>query len=453
MLKTVVLITLVVISLSIPFHFPQAMGQTTTLSVEPKGVFGLVPGVPFSVNIVVSDVTDLYAWQFFLYYKSSVLNATSVVEGGLLKTGGISTYYLSPEFTDNYNATHGRMIVAATRTGNVTGVDGSGILATVTFKTVGYGFSDLYLEDTKLADSAKPFGNLIPHTLIHGQAYVGLVNVAVSSIDTPLVIPQGLIAYINVTAQNRGGQPQATFDVTLTYNGNPVDGTQTIVNLPNGTSKTLTFAWNILLLPLGVYNLTATATTIPGETDTSDNTLSILVHLGAADLAITNVTTSKTVIGQEHPTAVSVTVANQGEFSATSNVTVYLNQTVIATFQNVTLAGGNYLNLNSTWNALVFKGNYTLHAYVQPDPYETDTLNNNFTSPVTVMVGMPGDILSPFGVIDMKDIAYVAKRFGMTPAQSKPSLLWDPNADFDGSGKIDMKDIAIVARNFGMRDP
>ncbi|MCJ7767562.1 cohesin domain-containing protein, partial [Candidatus Bathyarchaeota archaeon] len=312
MWKTVVLITLVVMSLSIPFSFPRAMGQTTTLSVEPEGVFGLVPGSAFAVDIVVSDVTDLYAWQFTLYYKSSVLNATSVVERNFLKTAGVSTYYLAAEFNDNYNATHGRMIVACTRTGNVTGVGGTGILATVTFKAVGYGFSVLYLDNTILVDSKSPFGDLIPHTRIDGQAYVGLLNVAVSSIDTPLVIPQGLIAYINVTGQNRG-QTQATFDVTLKYNGTPIDGTQTILNLPNGTSKTLTFAWDILLLPLGVYNLTATATTIPGETDTSDNTLSLLVHLGAADLAITNVTTSKTVIGQEHPTAVSVTVANQGE--------------------------------------------------------------------------------------------------------------------------------------------
>jgi hypothetical protein len=448
MWKTVVLVIFAVISLSVPFPFPRAMGQTTTVSVQPESVFGLVPGNTFSVDIVVSDVTDLYAWQFELYYQSSVLNGTGSVEGNFLKAAGVSTYYLVSEFTDDYNATHGHMFVACTLTGNVTGVNGSGTLATVTFKTVGYGFSVLHLDNTKLTDSAEPFGNLIPHTPIDGQAYAGLADVAVSSIDTPLIIPQGMVAYINVTAQNRG-QFQATFDVTLDYDGNPIDGTQTIVNLPGGGNQTLTFAWDILTLPLGEYNLTATATTIPGETDTSDNTLSLLVHLGAADLAITNVTTLKTVVGQENPTRVNVTVTNQGEFPATSNVTAYLNQTPIATFQNVALGSGSSTTLNFTWNATIVKGNYTLTAYVQPVPYEIDTMNNNFTSPVTVMVGMPGDIVSPFGVIDMKDIAYVAKRFGTTPS----APLWNSNADFDGSGKVDMKDIAVVARNFGMRDP
>jgi hypothetical protein len=63
---------------------------------------------------------------------------------------------------------------------------------------------------------------------------------------------------------------------------------------------------------------------------------------------------------------------------------------------------------------------------------------------------MPGDVQSPFGKLDMRDIAYVAKRFGATPsAPQPPPLAWDPNADIDGTGKVDMKDIAIVARGFG----
>jgi hypothetical protein len=52
-------------------------------------------------------------------------------------------------------------------------------------------------------------------------------------------------------------------------------------------------------------------------------------------------------------------------------------------------------------------------------------------------------------VIDMKDVAYVAKRFGTRPGDT----LWDPNADINGDGKVDMKDIALVAKGFGNRDP
>ncbi len=45
----------------------------------------------------------------------------------------------------------------------------------------------------------------------------------------------------------------------------------------------------------------------------------------------------------------------------------------------------------------------------------------------------------------MKDVAYVAKRFGSNPS----SPLWDPNADLNDDGRFDMKDIAAVAKNFG----
>jgi hypothetical protein len=65
-----------------------------------------------------------------------------------------------------------------------------------------------------------------------------------------------------------------------------------------------------------------------------------------------------------------------------------------------------------------------------------------------MLVGMPGDLMPQFGVVDMKDIAYVAKRFGTS--QSNP--LWDPNADINGDGKVDMKDIALVAKYFGKRE-
>jgi hypothetical protein len=45
----------------------------------------------------------------------------------------------------------------------------------------------------------------------------------------------------------------------------------------------------------------------------------------------------------------------------------------------------------------------------------------------------------------MKDIGYIARRFGCKPGDN----LWDPNADINSDGKIDMKDLAIAARNFG----
>lgn len=57
---------------------------------------------------------------------------------------------------------------------------------------------------------------------------------------------------------------------------------------------------------------------------------------------------------------------------------------------------------------------------------------------------MQGDV-NYDGKVDMKDIAYVAKRFGCTPAEP----LWSFHADINEDGKVDMKDISVTARKFG----
>jgi hypothetical protein len=49
------------------------------------------------------------------------------------------------------------------------------------------------------------------------------------------------------------------------------------------------------------------------------------------------------------------------------------------------------------------------------------------------------------GKIDMKDVGFVARRFGCTEVDP----LWNPHADVNEDGKIDMKDIGITAKGFG----
>jgi outer membrane protein assembly factor BamB len=294
----------------------------------------------------------------------------------------------------------------------------------------------------------------VAHDVVYVGAHNGVVyafgslvhDVAVTDVNSSqTLVRQGDDLNVAVTTADLGDYEE-TLNVTVYANSATVASQN--VTLSSGDQATIIFAWNTTGFAYGDYIITAYVWPVPGETDTSDNTLSLPVHVGIADLAITDLPILNTIVGQNYSTPINVTAANQGDYSATSRITVYANVTVIATFENVALTNGN-TTLAFTWNTTGFAtGNYTMSAYVQPDPYETNTMNNNFTSPVTVMVGIPGDVVSPVGIVDMKDIAYVAKRFNIDPTNS----LWDPNADFDGSGKIDMKDIAVVARNFGKRD-
>jgi len=139
--------------------------------------------------------------------------------------------------------------------------------------------------------------------------------------------------------------------------------------------------------------------------------------------------------------------------------------------QVVTLESGASTTITFTWTTVDFvKGNYTISAYAQPVPGETDTTDNTFVDG-WIIVAMPGDITGPDGwpdgKVDMRDVYLVARGFGAehvtdpddprhceywhkTPCGSCPHT---PNADINCDGKIDMRDIYVVARNFGKTDP
>jgi hypothetical protein len=187
------------------------------------------------------------------------------------------------------------------------------------------------------------------------------------------------------------------------------------------------------------------------------------IQLGALphDVAITNITPFKTVVGQGYSLNINVTVANQGGYTETFNATAYANTTIMAS-QNVTLTAGNSTRVTFTWNTTGFaKGNYTLWAYAEPVQSETFTSDNNLTAG-WVIVSIVGDITGPDGLpdgkVDMRDVGNVARAF-QSVYNSSDGMYWhqvpcsacphNPNLDINNDGIIDMKDIATVARQFG----
>jgi hypothetical protein len=175
-----------------------------------------------------------------------------------------------------------------------------------------------------------------------------------------------------------------------------------------------------------------------------------LIH----DVAITNTTPAKTVIGQGYSANINVTVANPGDYTETFNVTAYANATSIGTQEVIALTSGNSTQLVFTWNTTGFAyGNYTLSATADTVPGETNTSNNNFTCPFPVHVGVPGDISSSVAGVydkkcDMKDIAYLVILFNTKPASPN----WNPNADVDNNSVVNMIDIAIAILNFNKHE-
>jgi Cohesin domain/PEP-CTERM motif len=122
------------------------VAATLSLSATPSPV---VQGSPLAVNVVVGDIADLYAYQFSLSFNPSLLQATGVTEGAFLATGG--TTFFSSGSIDN---TLGSISFSFNSLiGNLPGVSGTGVLATINFSTLATGTSALNFADTLLLDS------------------------------------------------------------------------------------------------------------------------------------------------------------------------------------------------------------------------------------------------------------------------------------------------------------
>jgi len=171
------------------------------------------------------------------------------------------------------------------------------------------------------------------------------------------------------------------------------------------------------------------------------------------DVAITDVSSSKTVVGQGYSMNISVTVANQGTYTETFNVTTYSNETAITlpdgkNYTTITLTSGNSIAVTFTWNTTGFaKGNYTIKA-IADTVYEEIYIADNTLVDGWIIVTILGDVNGDFKC-EGKDIALVSKAYDTRIGQSG----YVPNADINCDGMIEGKDIAIASKYYGTLDP
>lgn len=165
------------------------------------------------------------------------------------------------------------------------------------------------------------------------------------------------------------------------------------------------------------------------------------------DVAVTNVATSKTVVGKGYNVSVEVTVENQGSFIEDFDITVYANTTTIDTTP-VTIIGWGSTTVTFIWNNTGFaKGNYTISAYATPVPGEIDTDDNNFTDGWAV-VTIPGDVDGNF-YVEIYDIVKICVAYNSKIGD----LQYKPNLDIDGDGDIDIFDVVIACVHYGQKEP
>ena len=154
-----------------------------TLSIQPSSSTISV-GQTANVSVNISNVSDLFAFQFDIGFNPAVLSAASVSEGPFLPSGGTTTFV--PGTIDNV----GGLIsfTADALNGAIPGVSGSGMLATLHFNAFAVGTSPITLENVTLLDSN--FGS------IDFTSTAGRINVVVPEPGPALTLLTGLLTLL-----------------------------------------------------------------------------------------------------------------------------------------------------------------------------------------------------------------------------------------------------------------
>src|ERR1017187_6017230 len=105
------------------------------ISLQPSSTLPPL-GSSFSVDVNITGVTDLYAFQFDIGFNPGVLSAASVTEGSLFSSIGV---FFSPGLIDNIGGTI--TFIGDSLSGPGPGVSTDGTLATIAFDTIGVFFS------------------------------------------------------------------------------------------------------------------------------------------------------------------------------------------------------------------------------------------------------------------------------------------------------------------------
>ena len=132
------------------FLSPLPVFAIPIVSIQPP-VLTTGVGNFFDVFVNISNVTDLFAYQFEISFNPNILSAGSVTEGPFLASGG----FFIPGVIDN---TAGSITFAAgSLIGAIPGVSGSGTLATLNFEGLTLGTSSVNLSNVILLDSSLSF--------------------------------------------------------------------------------------------------------------------------------------------------------------------------------------------------------------------------------------------------------------------------------------------------------
>jgi len=421
--------------------------QPARLYVDPPQIIDptLFPPAIVTINVTVNYVTNMYDYAFNLSYNTEMLTCIGAIINRVQNQTNFTPLILIDDGAGFIwiNVTYRSPAVPISTVSPLA-------LVTVYFQIDTIGSSVLHLSDTELSNPS--------HLNMAHETGDGFMMTLIRDVAITDVVPSTSWAYpgwpvsVQVTASNKGNISE-TFAVTAYYDNNTID-TLPVVNLTPNTNTVLTFNWNTSGVAEGNYLISARASAVPFEYDITNNYLAdgqLQIFTQIRDVAITNVTTSRTWAYQGVPMNVTVTAKNIGDVDESFNVMAFYNTSLLGNVSIVDLAPGAEVVKVFIWNTtgLTPCNNFTISGQVSIVPFEFNTTNNVFVDGL-VSIRFVGDINGD-GKVDMKDVGMAGAAFGTRPGEPR----WNPDADITGptplvpDGVVDMRDVAMIAKNFG----
>jgi hypothetical protein len=166
-------------------------------------------GQTVTVDINITGVTNLYAYEIKVYFLNSIMNCTDSVRPGghFLEPVNPGSEFIPKWTIDNaFNATHGEVWMSYTLLSPETGRTGGGSLVTLTFNGTAVGTSPIVLNNypgvqgpVKLADGV---GDPISHTTADGSIDV------VPEFSAVMILSLFLLASLAVAAFTKLVKPR-----------------------------------------------------------------------------------------------------------------------------------------------------------------------------------------------------------------------------------------------------
>jgi len=212
------------------------------------------------------------------------------------------------------------------------------------------------------------------------------------TVEAPAFLEPGGSTLLNATVYNTGLTDETFVELQLLINGTIVDSV-VIPELLTDSSYTLSYFWTPTVK--GIYDVIAYAPPVLGETFTPNNVASKIVQVYIHDVAVVDVTLSKTVVGQGYYMNITVTVENQGDMPETFNVITHYDELAVPTPEQ--------------WEAFCRMGDVNRDGY-----------------------------------IDQADVDLISFWWGSSVPPAPPEC------DLDGDGDVGPQDLVICALGFGL---